>query len=61
MTPLSRQIRGEMRRLTGREYRINFDKLEAAEQLELVRFIRDAEFAKRQAADRARLMPWKRP
>jgi hypothetical protein len=58
---LAPEVKAAMRRLTGKDYRIDFTKLEPAELNELIRFCRDAEAEKLAAARRAQLTPWRRP
>jgi hypothetical protein len=53
-------LQGELRRTTGRQYRIDLEALDVESLRELQRALRDLDSEKRTAANRARLMPWKR-
>jgi hypothetical protein len=59
--PLARQVMAEIRRATGRDYRIDLAPLDVASLRELLRMLQDVEHEKRIAARRAQLMPWRRP
>jgi hypothetical protein len=61
LTLVARQLLAEMRRLTGRDYRIDLAKLNAGELREMQRFLRDAESESQIRARRAQLTPWRRP
>jgi len=54
------EVRGEMRRATGRDYRVNLEALDAESLREMLRFMRDIEHEKRIAINRARTQPWRR-
>jgi hypothetical protein len=56
---LIRRLQAEMRRTTGRDYRIDFAALSVESLRELQRFVRDVESEKRSAVNRARLTPWR--
>jgi hypothetical protein len=58
---LVRHVMAEIRRATGRDYRIDLNPLDVASLRELMRVLRDIEHEKRLAARRAQLMPWRRP
>lgn len=47
-------LRAEMRRATGRDYRVNLDPMDDASLRELRRFLRDVEFEKLDAVRLAR-------
>jgi hypothetical protein len=53
-------IRATFRQMTGREYQIDFEQLDDRSLVELHRAVRDLEYEKRAAVNRARLMPWRR-
>lgn len=57
---LIRQVRSLMRTMTGRDYRINLNLLDAASLQELVRLLRDLDDEKRTAVRRAQITPWRR-
>lgn len=48
-------LRAEMRRATGRDYRVNLDPLDDASLRELRRFLRDVEYERTAAVRRARM------
>jgi len=52
--------RAETARSTGRRYQIALDALDVHSHRELVRLIRDVDHEKQAAANRARMMPWRR-
>jgi hypothetical protein len=58
--PLAETVRAELRRATGREYRVALDQLDEQSLHELLRALRDIEHEKRLAARRAQLQPWRR-
>ena len=47
-------------RASGRRYQIDFDAMDVQSLRELVRLIRDLDHEKQAAANRARMMPWRR-
>jgi len=55
------RVRAEVRRASGRDYRINLEALDAESLRELLRLLRDLEGEKRNATRRAQLTPWRRP
>ena len=59
-TRLQAQVHGAMQRLSGRCYRVRLELLPYSSLQELVRFLRDVEYAKDSAVRRARLEPWRR-
>jgi hypothetical protein len=50
----------EARRLTGREYQIDWPLLDLDSLREVQRLLRDLEFEKTAAVTRAKRMPWRR-
>ena len=53
-------IRAEAGRLSGRQYRIDFEALDTASLRALQHLFRDVETEHQQALARARLTPWRR-
>jgi hypothetical protein len=58
---LIRWLQAELSRLTGRRYQIDLEALDVQSLRELQRLLRDLDYEKRVAANRARIMPWRRP
>jgi hypothetical protein len=54
------QLRSAMHRLTGRDYRIHSEELDAGSLRELLRFVRDVDSERTIAINRARINPWRR-
>lgn len=59
-TRLRLQVQGAMQRLTGRRYQVALERLDHKSLMELLRFVRDAEYSKDAAVRRAKLTPWRR-
>lgn len=56
---LTRTIEAEISRATGKRYRIAFDKLDDESLREMLRMLRDLDYDKRAAINRARREPWR--
>ena len=52
-------VRAQMRYATGRDYRIDLDAMDTTTLRELIRLLRDLDYDKRSAVNRARIMPWR--
>jgi hypothetical protein len=57
---LAEIVRAMIARATGRAYLIDLDALDLDSLRDLQRFLRDVEHEKQQAAQQARLQPWRR-
>ena len=57
---LARHIATMLRQMTGRDYRIAWDKLDLASLRELARALRDLDYEKLSAVNKARREPWRR-
>jgi len=53
-------ITAEIARATGRRYAIRLDGLDVGSLREFLRLLRDVEYEKTAATNRARRMPWRR-
>ena len=53
------QLRAELRRATGRDYQVDFERLESCDLLELIRMVRELVGEAQSAACRAKLSPWR--
>lgn len=53
-------LRAEMQRMTGKDYRIQFDRLGSDDLAALLRFVRDCDTERSNAVTRQRLQPWRR-
>ena len=53
-------LRAELARAPGRRYRIDLDGLDVECLREVQRLLRDLDYEKQAAVNRARLMPWRR-
>jgi hypothetical protein len=60
MVRLAQILKSEIRQVTGRAYRIDYDKLDQESLQELLRMLRDIDYDKRAALNRARTQPWRR-
>jgi hypothetical protein len=57
---LIRALEAEIAQASGRRYRIQLDQLDLQSLREMHRLLRDLDSEKRNAANRARMMPWRR-
>lgn len=53
-------LRTEAYHLTGREYRVQYTRLDLTDLQELLRMVKDCAHEKRAAANQARMQPWRR-
>jgi hypothetical protein len=60
LKPAIRWIEAEISRMSGRQYRIKFDQLDAESLREMQRLLRDLDLEKHMAVRRMQMTPWRR-